>query len=230
MKTLRGRLSPFQKRIVSALILIPLAGAVALAGEWFFRLLILALFALSLREWVRFSLEGPSPARDVASGIIYLLPCFVAFVWIHDFLPSGPWLALSLVMSVAASDIGAYVAGRTIGGPKLAPSISPNKTWAGFGGAMGFCAASLAIFYALSPIFSIAPPEVPGGVFSVFAFGLLLGISGQAGDLFISIRKRRCGRKDSGTLIPGHGGILDRIDSHLLAAPVFLLCAWIVGI
>lgn len=201
--------------------MIPLAVFVTLSDPWVFRGVILILLAVSMREWVRVSLGGPRPALDVVTGAIYIPLCFSAFILIHDFILDGPWLTLALVMSVAASDIGAYVTGRMIGGPKLAPKISPNKTWAGFGGAMGFCALVLTLFYAMESAVLSEPLAIPGGAATVFIAGLMLGIAGQAGDLLISSYKRRCGMKDSGALIPGHGGILDRIDSHLLAAPVF---------
>lgn len=221
----RSPLTAVQKRIVSAMVLIPLAGVVALAGEWFFRGLMLVFLAISLREWVRFAWCGPQRACDLTVGIFYLCACFVAFIVIHDLLPEGPYLTLSLLLSVAASDIGAYFAGRTIGGPRLAPAISPNKTWAGFGGALGSGGIVFALCYLLSGFFGVSLPAVPGGAGGVFAGGMVLGAAGQAGDLFISLHKRRCGLKDTGSLIPGHGGLLDRIDSHLLAAPVFFLLA-----
>lgn len=216
-------LSSLQKRVLSAIIMIPLAVFLCLSNMWIFRGVLLLFLILSLREWTRVSLGGPRPAFDLVSGGVYILLCFIAFAWIHDFVQDGPWLTLALVMSVAASDIGAYVTGRMIGGPKLAPKISPNKTWAGFGGAMGFFAVVLTLFYGAARLFLPGMLSVPGGALAVFGVGLALGIVGQGGDLFISSYKRRCGMKDSGALIPGHGGILDRIDSHLLAAPVFLL-------
>lgn len=223
------RLSSLQQRIVSAFVMIPLAVFVMLADSWVFRAVLLILLALSLREWMRVSLGGPRPAFDLVSGALYISLCFAAFILIHDFILDGPWLTLALVMSVAASDIGAYVTGRLIGGPKLAPKISPNKTWAGFGGAMGFCALTLTLFYAMENVVLSAPLLVPGGAATVFVAGLALGIAGQAGDLLISSYKRRCGMKDSGALIPGHGGLLDRIDSHLLAAPVFFALLEMTG-
>lgn len=220
---MRARISPFQKRIVSALVLIPLAGLVAMAGEWLFLLLVAAFAGFSLWEWMRFSRCSPRRTHDRLIGAAYLTACFGTFVAIHDYLPHGPYLALSLLLAVAASDIGAYFAGRAIGGPKLAPAISPNKTWAGFGGAMGACALVLTLCYGMSGAFGMALPPVAGGMAGVLAAGLVLGAAGQAGDLFVSIHKRRCGVKDTGSLIPGHGGLLDRIDSHLLAAPVFFI-------
>ena len=115
-----------------------------------------------------------------------------------------------------ASDSAAYFAGRLIGGPRLAPVISPNKTWAGSIGAMvgaaiaGAAAAKLLVGAALAPVF----------------LGMALSIVAQAGDLFKSALKRKYGLKDSGNLIPGHGGIIDRVDGAVAAA----LAAAIVGI
>lgn len=132
------------------------------------------------------------------------------------------WLA---VASVIATDIGAYFAGRTIGGPKIAPSISPSKTWAGLGG--GILGASLTLFlfiivmaYALSGLDGGAPSLRGinwswGMVFATFIIGGGVAILAQAGDFFESWMKRRAGVKDSGSLIPGHGGLFDRVDGLL---------------
>jgi len=112
---------------------------------------------------------------------------------------------------VWSTDIGGYVAGRTIGGPKLAPRISPNKTWSGFAGAI----VGAVIFGGLvALLFGAEMPLLAG------AFAGVLAIVAQMGDLFESAIKRKFGVKDSGRLIPGHGGMLDRVDGLIAAAPV----------
>jgi phosphatidate cytidylyltransferase len=132
-------------------------------------------------------------------------------------------------MGVWASDIGAYFAGKAIGGPKLAPEISPKKTWAGFFGGLVSSAVFL-ILYTLyiGPAFTrwtgydlVVLDHVPLAVVAVI--GASITLSGQAGDLLESYQKRKANMKDSGSLIPGHGGMLDRIDSLMLASPFFLL-------
>ncbi|MDE2462814.1 MAG: phosphatidate cytidylyltransferase [Alphaproteobacteria bacterium] len=121
----------------------------------------------------------------------------------------GLWLVLTLFAAVWACDTGALVCGKLIGGPKLVPRLSPNKTWAGFVG--GSVSASAAAALALATFGA----EVWRGAL----FGLIIALISHGGDMFESWVKRRVGRKDSGHLIPGHGGVLDRIDSILFAAP-----------
>jgi phosphatidate cytidylyltransferase len=114
---------------------------------------------------------------------------------------------LGLIGIVVATDVGAYFAGRTLGGPKIAPSISPSKTWSGLIG--GMLAASLfavALAMRVSPVFSMEELVL------AILFGAFLAVVAQAGDFFESWMKRKAGVKDSGAMIPGHGGVLDRID------------------
>ncbi|MCH7931170.1 MAG: CDP-archaeol synthase, partial [Proteobacteria bacterium] len=112
---------------------------------------------------------------------------------------------------VWATDVGAYFAGRGVGGPKLLPRISPGKTWAGLVGGVVCAALVGAAAAALLDLPSHAP---------LILVSALLAVVAQAGDLFESMVKRRFKAKDSGTLIPGHGGVLDRLDGLLAAAPV----------
>ncbi len=127
-------------------------------------------------------------------------------------LRQGEWgltAVLWIMAAVWAADIGAFFAGRIIGGPKLAPSISPKKTWAGLGGAVvAAILASLAVWWAAG----LANTAV------AMLLGAFVGFIEQMGDLFESAAKRRFGLKDSGNLIPGHGGILDRVDGLVAAA------------
>ncbi|MDE1147726.1 MAG: phosphatidate cytidylyltransferase [Azospirillaceae bacterium] len=134
--------------------------------------------------------------------------------------PEAPWLFLFLLLAIWATDIGAYVAGRAIGGPKLAPRISPKKTWAGLLGGM---AAAALVGLALAPLATVSSFGAGALVAAVIA------VVGQVGDLFESYMKRRCDVKDSGSLIPGHGGLLDRIDGLVMAAPVFALFHALIG-
>ena len=122
------------------------------------------------------------------------------------------WI-LAVVWSV---DIGAYFAGRGFGGPKLAPAISPNKTWAGlFGGAAAAGAVSAA-----------AVPWLGRPLIIMVLFGIILAVISQAGDLLESWCKRRFGVKDSSHIIPGHGGILDRVDGLLAVLPFTFVYFW----
>lgn len=150
-----------------------------------------------------------------AFGLPYVGLTMLTLVWLHDPFNGGwPMMLLFVFVTVWATDIGAYAVGRTLKGPRLAPSISPNKTWSGFFGGLGFAAIAA---LCLSLAFNASRPAQA----VVIAIGLSL--LGQGGDLFESAMKRKFGVKDSGSLIPGHGGMLDRIDALLWVAPSFAL-------
>jgi phosphatidate cytidylyltransferase len=170
-------------------------------------LFVLVVFLLAARDHVE-------RAGWVTLGIPYLAGSGLALLNVRATPETGLALAVYLMVTVWATDIGAYVAGRLIGGPKLMPEISPKKTWAGLIGGM----ALAALFgYGGAHGFGAAKPWVAG------ILALVLAIVAQLGDLFESYVKRRSGMKDSGTLIPGHGGVLDRIDGLLFAAVFFVL-------
>ena len=152
--------------------------------------------------------------RLLAFGIPYVVFGSIALLWVRGVDEDGLGLLIYLLFAVWATDIGAYAAGRTIGGPKLAPRISPKKTWAGLIGGM----ISAALFGA--GVAFVFGAERPG--FAALLAAVLAVIS-QAGDLFESGIKRHFNVKDSGRLIPGHGGLLDRVDGLIVAAPVFAL-------
>ncbi len=154
------------------------------------------------------------------TGIFYLaLPAF-ALVSLRAGGSCGFPAVLLLFVTVWSADTLAYFAGRTFGGPKFAPRISPNKTWSGFFGAVAggaAAAALLAAFYGLA-------------VLPLMLLGAILGGWEQVGDLFESAAKRRFGVKDSGSIIPGHGGVLDRVDGLVAAAVLALVWgAWASG-
>ena len=143
-------------------------------------------------------------------GTLYIGAALLTASWLR-IQNDGAILFLWLLAMVIATDIGAYIAGRSIGGAKLAPKISPNKTWAGLIGGMIAAAIVSALFayYMNSTLFEAA---LLGGLIAVVA---------QSGDLTESWMKRKSGHKDSSNLIPGHGGILDRLDGFLAATPTF---------
>ncbi len=155
----------------------------------------------------------------LASGVVVIGLACMALVWLRADAVSGRANLLFLLVAVWASDVGGYAVGRLVGGPKLAPSISPGKTWSGSLGGLSLAAVL---------------GEVVGQLLTASPFGraalvaLLLAVSAQAGDLLESALKRHFGVKDSGRLIPGHGGLLDRLDGMLAAALVTaLLAAWV---
>jgi phosphatidate cytidylyltransferase len=167
-----------------------IAGAVLVAG--------LALWALVTSKGVW-----------VAGGVAYALLPAIALVHIR-MAPSGLILVLLLFIIVWSTDIGAYFAGRSIGGPKLMPKVSPKKTWSGFFGGL-----SAAVIGVLILRYFVAVPTV------AVLLVMVLSVLSQGGDLFESWIKRRYGVKDSGQLIPGHGGIMDRADGLIVAAAAF---------
>lgn len=211
--------SGLKTRLLSGLVLGPAILALVWMGGWPFYALCLTALILALMEWRAIVAVLPNARGYLFGGAAYLTFCILCFALLDTQVPAP----LYLMLTIWASDIGAYFAGSMIGGPKLAPSISPKKTWAGvFGGAV----ASGLVFFALNHfIWAIfAPPAL------VFAIGAAMTFVGQAGDLLESHFKRKAGVKDSGNLIPGHGGILDRIDALLLASPVFLILVKVIGL
>lgn len=149
----------------------------------------------------------------ILAGFLVLVPAWTALVRLSMEHPHGPLLVLVLLLLVIAADVGAYFAGRKLGRLKLAPKVSPGKTWEGVIG--GLFAASLIAFIAAWPL------DVPTGPF--VALCAAVAIVSVVGDLTESMFKRYAGIKDSGTVFPGHGGVLDRIDSLTAAAPLFVL-------
>ncbi|MBS0475556.1 MAG: phosphatidate cytidylyltransferase [Proteobacteria bacterium] len=218
-------------RTASALVMVAIAGTALWLGGSVWAVLVAMIATGVYYEWSQLvqRFEPGLGGRIVwmSAGFVYL--AMAAFLLL--FLRMGTYgiaRALLLVTMVIAIDVGAYFAGRTFGGPKIAPSISPSKTWAGlFGGMAGAATVLCAYLYwflcfdpafghcALRSLDMALPRALLGGaVFAVVA---------QAGDFFESWMKRRAGVKDSGTLIPGHGGLFDRVDG--LLAVCFVLGA-----
>jgi phosphatidate cytidylyltransferase len=171
---------------------------------------VIALFWLTLAPaWNR-------PVLTLFCGLAVLAPAFVALARMQTSAAGfarGPLIVLWLVLMVCAADIGAYFAGRAFGRRKLAPRVSPGKTWEGAVGGLAMVAAVAgggALYFGLPAL-------------SVVGFGCLVGIFSVIGDLTESMFKRAAALKDSGTLLPGHGGLLDRIDSVTAAAPLYAL-------
>ncbi len=172
------------------------------------------LFVFAGLAWYRPGLLNRPAGRFLlrAGGLLTLIPAGMALLWLHD---QAPLLVLYLIALVAAADTGAYFVGRQFGRSKLAPDISPGKTREGLFGAL-FGAIVIALVAAW--LFGLAPMDAL--VFGLL--GVVVALVSVAGDLQESVLKREAGAKDSGALLPGHGGILDRVDSLTAAAPVFL--------
>jgi phosphatidate cytidylyltransferase len=207
-------MSELAVRTISGIVMIAIALAAAVVGGYSFAVLAAAAATAVFYEWTRIA-RGWGSGWYLA-GFIYALAAAISLLWIRERsdpnLPNGGLVLLLWVFVVVwSTDIGAYFTGRSIGGPKLAPSISPGKTWAGFyggifaatvfGGAWAFLSGLPLVLLLLAPLFAVAA---------------------QGGDLFESWMKRRAGLKDSGNLLPGHGGVFDRVDGLL---PVAILTA-----
>ncbi|MEM1398243.1 MAG: phosphatidate cytidylyltransferase [Pseudomonadota bacterium] len=162
-----------------------------------------------------------NPEPDLTgAGVLYLGLAAVAIVAIRLPLPDGLQWSIFLCAVVWGTDIGAYIVGRTVGGVRLAPAISPGKTWSGlFGGVIAAILAGLCVglFFGSPALASLA------------FIALALTLISQAGDLLESFFKRRSGADDSGWLIPGHGGILDRVDGLMPAAMLLWVVVAVVG-
>jgi phosphatidate cytidylyltransferase len=160
--------------------------------------------------WVAIAPARVNRVTAAGAGLLVLVPAWLALARLHA---AGPQWLLFLILLVVAADVGAYFAGRRFGNNKLAPRVSPGKTWEGVLG--GFVAAAL-----LAAVgvwwFKVDAPRF-------LALCIVVVVASIIGDLTESLFKRHAGLKDSGRLLPGHGGLLDRVDSVTAAAPVFLI-------
>jgi phosphatidate cytidylyltransferase len=157
---------------------------------------------------------------DIAFGVLYVGAPSVALMWLDRDIEGRGW-TLMLIAVVWGADIGAFLVGSLLKGPKLWPRFSPNKTWSGFVGGL------LAAVGAAEAIVVLLPDEAGPGPRAAAAVGLAAGLAAMGGDLWESMLKRRFGVKDSGSLIPGHGGLLDRVDGLMFGALVMASARWI---
>jgi len=191
------------------------------AGFVFAVLVVAGLWWLVGTAWV-FRYRGETGLKPADTqfglfiGVVVLIPTWLAMIYIHAFSDDGPAMLLFVMVLIWAADSGAYFAGRKFGKHKLAPSVSPGKTIEGVVG--GLLAAAL--FSVIGAVSFDLP--VLGGI-SFVLLSVIVVLLSVIGDLFESLFKRRAGVKDSGQLLPGHGGVLDRIDSLTAAAPIFAL-------
>jgi len=186
-----------------------LALALAVTGH-----LLAAIIVLAMGTMGAASLALAEQRIWVAGGVPYAGALALAPIVLRSDSEDGFLAMVFLFAIVWATDIAAYFIGRAVGGPKLVPQMSPNKTWAGALGGMGaavIVALALAKAAALTDLFAIA------------MLAVVLSVCAQGGDLFESVLKRRFGAKDSGRLIPGHGGLMDRLDGFVTASVVAVL-------
>jgi phosphatidate cytidylyltransferase len=212
-----GRHRGLVLRILSAVVLGPLLLAAIWFGFPWIDLVAAVAAPLLISEWIALT-RGRLLLRLLS--IAYTLAAIVALLWLRHQPGDGRETIVWVVACIWATDIGAYAVGRAAGGAKLASRISPGKTWSGLVGGMAWAAvASSAVGYAFGL----------GHTITLAAVGAGLAVVGQAGDLLESAAKRRAGVKDSGTLIPGHGGLLDRVDGLLAVLVVVALTRLVAG-
>lgn len=210
------RLSGMSLRAASAVAMaVPTLLAVYLGPPWFTALVLLAAVIMGW-EWARMC--GNSPKWLIA-GVVYICIPSGILIWLRGDVSSGMITILWLFAVVWSADIAAYLFGRSIGGPKLAPRISPKKTWSGFFGGVTVAtivAGLFAVYWGESPV-------------SLAIWGAVVAIASQAGDLLESAIKRRFDVKDSSSLIPGHGGVLDRVDALVAGAVAISILKYTLG-
>jgi phosphatidate cytidylyltransferase len=192
----------------------------ASAGGRGLMLVVALLWWLAALAWIVFAPRRVAPWLAGVAGILTLVPAWLALVWLRLSQPAGAqWILFALVL-VWVADIGAFFFGRSFGRRRLAPLVSPGKTWEGVWGA-----------FAVSALVAIAGSrwfQVPLALFLPLCLAAV-GFS-IVGDLTESLLKRFAGVKDSGSIFPGHGGVMDRIDSLTGAAPVLLLGLTALGV
>lgn len=198
-------------RLVSAFVLAPVVLGLVYLGGWPYVALLGLMILILASEWGR--MVGQRPVW-LLMGVLYIaMTCWA--LWRLRLDPEWGRMTLFWLLAVVwGADTGGYVFGMTLKGPKLAPAISPNKTWSGFLG--GTLVSALGGWAVVSYMKGDAGLEIA-------LFSAAIGVSSQAGDLFESWIKRRFGVKDSGSIIPGHGGLFDRVDGLVAAALVSAL-------
>ncbi len=205
-------------RVMSGIILVVFAGLADFAGGWIFKFIVILAGCQIFREWLRMTQSKGQNIPLILAGVMYAAAPAAALIYLRD-QENGASLIAFLVALVVATDVGAYFAGRSIGGPKLLPRYSPNKTWAGLLGGM----ACSSIIFSVGAHYLKLP-------FSGIVWGVLMGsataVLAQIGDLFESGLKRHYGFKDSGKIIPGHGGLMDRIDGLIPVVVIAALFIW----
>ena len=200
-----------KQRVISSLIMVPLALYAIFYSKNFFIFLSIAIAMMMTVEWLDMTRREENQTKWRAIGLFYILIPIYSVIKIRMLDNSS--ILFWMFAVIWATDIFAFFAGRSLGGPKIAPDISPNKTWSGLAGGV---IASMLIGLLSSFMFAA------GGILFFVTISMFLSLLEQGSDLLESKFKRIFGVKDSGSIIPGHGGVLDRLDGLMLVAPVVL--------
>jgi len=201
-------------------LLLPLAWRVSAQPDGRDLILVAAvLWWLTAFMWIAFAPRLVTPWAAGVAGVLALVPSWLALVWLRLAPPHGQWVLFTLIL-VWVADIGAFFAGRRFGRIRLAPEVSPGKTWEGV---LGGVALSALIAIGGSAWFHVSLAVFLPLCLATVAFSVI-------GDLTESLLKRFAGMKDSGSVFPGHGGVMDRVDSLTAAAPVLLLGLTLLGV
>jgi phosphatidate cytidylyltransferase len=198
------------QRMLTACAILPVILVALLVSADLWILLMVSLAMLIALEWQNLSLSLPLWVK--ISGIPYIALALASAIMLRT-EPFGVEYLIFVTACVVATDTAAYFGGKRFGKHALAPSISPKKTWEGLGCGVG----AAALTGGMLSLMEGYPFTIIGGII----LGILLALLGQTGDLLESAVKRRAGVKDSGTLLPGHGGLLDRLDGYLTTLPFF---------
>lgn len=197
----------FIVRILSSIVILLIFSFATYFSDLSFYLLIFSIAVLSSFEW--YNLTKGNKILYVFALLLIALPN-ASLIYLYN-LPQGKYALMWLILTIWGIDITAYLFGKNFGGAKICPMISPGKTWSGLLGAIlagMICTIFGSIFFGLFPI--LYSPLI----------GVAIAILGQLGDFTESLMKRAYGVKDSGSIIPGHGGVLDRMDSFIFTAPL----------
>ena len=226
----QAKKSDFGVRTASAIVMLALAGTALWLGGWVWIVFVAAVAFTCLAEFILLIFKAVEKTSVRAAAVIGatlyvgyagLTLAYMRIPWADDNSRMTGLLSIVAVVGVVVcTDVGAYCAGRTIGGPKIAPTISPSKTWAGLMGGM-FCAALWSVVMVLlilrvtAQVWGVDGFDRGLALLRIAAHGAVLAAIAQSGDFFESWLKRRAGVKDSSNLIPGHGGVFDRVDGLL---------------
>ena len=204
----------FIKRIISSIILIPLVFFFIFSETILFSFFIVICLVISIFEWLKITKKF----FWKLTGIVFLIFSFYATFYLKNYLNYEYFYLLFVISLCIATDVGGYIFGKILKGPKLT-TISPNKTYSGFFGAIILSFFVSLIFYKYDYKFGISIQLN----YSYFILILLISIVSQIGDITISFFKRLAKISDTGNIIPGHGGLLDRIDGMIFAIPFLYL-------